>query len=238
VRSGYTNSAVAAGTYQIQAPGLPFLNFPDGFASANGLVQTAGMASISGSTLKLTDTMHAGEISSAWYAIPVNIQSFTTEFTLQFTSARANGTAFVIQNIPPSSSDTSIVAVSGGPYSLGEAGDGLGYQPISTSVAVKFDVYNGNTTGLYTDGVQPLTPQTRTTGIALSSGHPIRCTLTYGGGTLVLSMKDMTTLKTFSTSWSVNIPFTVSSNTAYVGFTASTGGQTANQSVTSWVYQN
>jgi hypothetical protein len=182
--------------------------------------------------------MHPGEISSAWYANPVNVQSFTTEFTLQFTSARANGTAFVIQNILPSSADTSVVAVSGGPYSLGRAGDGLGYQPISASVAVKFDVYNGNTTGLYTDGAQPLSPQTRIIGIALSSGHPIRCTLTYSDGTLALSMKDMTSLKTFSTSWSVNIPSTVGSNAAYVGFTASTGGQTANQSVISWMYQN
>lgn len=40
----------------------------------------------------------------------------------------------------------------------------------------------------------------------------------------------------FTTSWPINIPPTVGGNTALVGFTDGTGGQTAIQEIVNWTY--
>jgi hypothetical protein len=244
VASGYTSSEPAQGNYQIQAAGSPIINFPHGFTGASGLVLTAGTATINGSNLQLTDKSNSIEIASGFYAAPVNVQSFTTQFTLQFSGgADQNTLLFVIQNQTPASADTTgLPAVSGGPYAFGfedyeiSKPDG-GYAGISTSVGVKFDVWNG-TTGMYTNGETPYEPQTTINNVDLSSGDPIACTLSYDGSTLTLSMKDMTTSKTFSTSWSVDIPSAVGADTAYVGFTASLYTGPSQQDVTAWTFAN
>jgi hypothetical protein len=41
---------------------------------------------------------------------------------------------------------------------------------------------------------------------------------------------------TFTTSFPINIPATVGGNTAFVGFTGGTGGQTATQEILNWKY--
>ena len=53
---------------------------------------------------------------------------------------------------------------------------------------------------------------------------------------LSMTITDPLTLATFSKSWAINIPATVFGNTAWVGFTGSTGANTASQKVTSWTY--
>ena len=60
--------------------------------------------------------------------------------------------------------------------------------------------------------------------------------LTYDGTTLVVSITDTVSNATFSTSKALNIPATVGANTAYVGFTAGTGGSTALQNILNWTY--
>jgi hypothetical protein len=244
VESGYTNSEPVRSNYQIQAAGSPIINFPNGFANANGLLLTAGTAKISGSALQLTDQSNSIEIASGFYAAPVNVQSFTTQFTLQFSgNVDQNTMLFVIQNQPPASADTSgLRSVSGGPYAFGFENYGInspdgGYGGLASSVGVKFDMWNG-TTGMYTNGETPYEPQTTVSGVNLNSGDPIACTLTYNGSTLTLSMKDTVTGGTFSTNWNVNIPSEVGADTAYVGFTASLYTGPSGQSVTSWTYGN
>jgi Chitobiase/beta-hexosaminidase C-terminal domain/Legume lectin domain/Putative Ig domain len=236
VQSGYSDSLPAQGNYQIQTSGSPTINFPSGFASAHGLVQAAGVASTNGNNLQLTDGANQGEIGSAFYAAPVAVNSFTTSFTLQFNGADYhNGLMFVLQNQMPSSGDVGSKFVSGGPYTFGQGFQGYGYQGIGSSVAVKFDEWNG-ATGLYTDGAAPSSPQTAISGLALNSGHPIACTLTYNGTTLSLSMQDTVTHGTFSTQWTVNIPSVVGAGTAYAGFTADTYDSYTVQDVTAWTY--
>ena len=78
--------------------------------------------------------------SSAFYITPVNVQSFTTNFSFQMTSAAADGMTFLIQN--------------GAATTLGQGGGSLGYGGITKSVAVKFDIYNNagegtDSTGMY-----------------------------------------------------------------------------------------
>src|SRR5205814_1098699 len=140
------------------------INLGSGFTQ--GSMAMNGSAILSGTKLQITDGNPAGyEAGSAWYSVPANIQSFTTDFSFQITpgtTPTADGMAFVIQGNTTSA--------------LGPEGGGLGYGPdyptnpsasahvpIAKSVAVKFDVYDNagegmDSTGIYTNGVSPTTP--------------------------------------------------------------------------------
>ena len=254
VQSGYTDSNVGVANYQIAPAGSPLINFPSGFAGASNLVTTNGTAKINGSSLQLTD---AGtlESASAWYVVPVNVQSFTTNFTLADTNAWPNGMTFTIQNMPPTSSDTSVQYVSGGPNALGNSQTGFGYSGstngvggqiagLASSVAIKFDKYtgSGNSTGLYTNGADlgQNSVDMSSSGMSLKSGNPVNVTLAYNGSTLSMTARDTKSGSTYTKSWSIDIPGTVGASTAYVGFTASTGWNQASAgqagAITAWTY--
>ena len=246
VETGFTDSAVAAMNYQIAPAGTSLINFPSGFTSASGLITAVGSAQFNGSAIQLTDATNYGEASAAWYAVPVNVQSFTTNFAVQLlhpTSQQiANGLTFTIQNQDPASTDSGSLLVSGGPNTIGNNAGGLGYAGILSSVAVIFDLYDGSgdLTGLYTNGANPVGSSIDMTssGLSLNSGHPLNVSLSYNGTTLAITIKDTVTNASFSNSWAIDVPATVGGNTAYVGFTASTGGVNALQNVLSWTYGN
>ncbi|HXY14238.1 MAG TPA: chitobiase/beta-hexosaminidase C-terminal domain-containing protein [Terriglobales bacterium] len=234
VASGYNNSAVASGTYTINTTGNPYVSYSSGFTSTGLAIN--GSAKLNGTRLRLTDG-GGTEAGSGFYTTPLNVQSFSTDFSFQLTNPNADGMAFVIQNV--------------GTTALGPSGGGLGYGPdtpggtpgIASSVAVKFDLYSNagegtNSTGLYTDGASPTTPATTLGGnVNLHSGDVFNVHITYNGTTLTMTLTDATTpADTFTTSWAVNIPSTVGANTAYVGFTAGTGGETATQDILTWTF--
>ena len=159
----------------------------------------------------------------------MNVQSFTTNFSFQMANAAADGMTFVIQN--------------GAATTLGQGGGNLAYGGIAKSVAVKFDIYNNagegtDSTGMYANGATPMLPAVDMTssGVNLLSGDVMNVQLSYNGTTLTLTITDATTSKNFTTSWAVNIPTTVGSTTALVGFTGGTGGTTAIQDVLNWTY--
>jgi hypothetical protein len=241
VQNGYTDSPVAVGNYQIAASGTPMINFPSGFSGASNLIALTGNAAFSGSSINLTNTSGYNEAAAAWYEAPVNIQYFSSNFTLQFTNVLTNsatGITFCIQN--PAAA-TSRGANSGGPYALsnplgefGYGGSDLG-GGITQSIALAFDLASvQNSVGLYTNGSRPAGSQI-VTGLNFLSGDPFVVALAYNGTTLSMTMTDTVTHATFSHSWPINIPSTVGGNNAYVGFTAATGSG-ANQLVTSWTY--
>ena len=237
VAPGYTQSALATAAYVIQSSGTSTINFAAGFPSATGLQLNGSAAVNSSKFLELTNGGTA-QASSAFWTTPVNIQAFTTNFTFQLSSAAADGFTFTIQNA--------------GKTALGGSGGGLGYGPdpgatgtasIAKSVAIKFDLYNNSgegtdSTGIYTNGATPTVPAVDLTssGIVLSSGDTISAQLVYNGTTLTLNLTDTVTNDTFSYAFTVNIPSTVGANTAYVGFTAGTGGETAIQNIKNWTF--
>jgi hypothetical protein len=187
-----------------------------------------GSAKVNGSSLQLTDGGQ-GETASAWYATPVNVQAFTQNFSFQLTNPQADGITFTIQNA--------------GLTALGGSGGWLGYAPIPSSVAVKFDLYNNDgegmdSTGLYVNGAKPYLPAVDMTasGVNLHSGDVFNVHMSYDGTTLTMQITDASTLRSFVTSWPINIPATVGGPTAYVGFTGGTGGKTAVQNILSWSY--
>jgi hypothetical protein len=253
IETGYTDSYVAMGNYQIAASGTPLINFPGGFADASNLVKLTGYPYFKASSIQLTDSANLFEVGAAWYAVPVNIQAFSTSLKLKFTKSNSNGyyglgMTFTIQNQPAATSTSLYGFVSGGPTALGN-GDralGYGYTPPGTltgttggllsSVAVKFDLSN-NSTGLFTDGALPTTPDVVMTGVTLTGGHPLNVTLDYNGTTLSMTIRDSVTSASFSHSWPINIPSAVGGSTAYIGFTASSGYFVANQDIQSWTYR-
>ena len=116
-----------------------------------------------------------------------------------------------------------------------------GFEP--QSVAVKFDLYSNqgegtNSTGLYTNGASPTIPATTLGGgVNLHSGDVLNVQMTYNGTTLTMTITDASVpADTYTTSWPVNIPSLAGGNTAYVGFTAGTGGLSATQQVLNWTY--
>src|SRR5579871_743509 len=245
VETGYTDSLVAVANYDIGPAGTPLINFASGFTNAGNLMTVNGSARLNGSAIQLTDT-NTLEAGSAWYDVPVNVQSFTTNFTLQLLHPNSNGMTFTIHNQPPASSDGSIRYVSGGPNAIGNNQSGLGYSGstggvggqnagLLNSVAVKFDLWNGsgNTTGLYTNGSDLTTGSIDMTGsgVNLHSGNPLAVAIGYDGTTLKMTITDTKTNASFSKSWAINIPAIVGASTAYVGFIGATGGLTALQDV-------
>jgi Legume lectin domain/Chitobiase/beta-hexosaminidase C-terminal domain/Fn3 associated len=230
--SNFTPSATAISVITIQSAGAPTINFASGFTSTG--LQFNGRTTLNGNRLQLTDGGQA-EASSAWFTTPVNVQTFTNDFTFQFINASSDGMTFTIQNA--------------GITALGPSGGALGYGAplptsptgIPTSVAVKFDLFQNvhegnNSTGLYTNGASPTSPSvTLGNGVNLHSGDVLQVHMTYDGTTLTMTITDTVTNATFTTSWPINIPATVGANTALVGFTAGTGLQTVTQ-VINWTY--
>lgn len=85
------------------------ISYNSGFTA--GELATVGSAKVNGTALQLTD-LGGFEAASAFYATPVNVQSFTSNFTFRLSNANADGFAFVLQNAGPRPS-VAMVAVSG-----------------------------------------------------------------------------------------------------------------------------
>jgi Legume lectin domain/Chitobiase/beta-hexosaminidase C-terminal domain len=213
----------------VAAP-APAPSYSSGF-SAGGLTVNGG-AALNGTRLRLTDGGQF-EARSAFFSTPVNVAQFNTSFQFQLTNASADGFTFTIQDAGP----TAIA-----PASPPNGGD-LGYKGIPTSLAVKFDLFSNvgegpDSTGLYTNGASPTLPAINLTptGVNLHSGDIFNAALTYNGTTLTVVITDTVTGASATQTYTVNIPSIVGGSTAYVGFTAGSGGATAIQDILSWTY--
>jgi hypothetical protein len=230
--TGFANSAVATSVITIQSGGggggATAINLGSGF-SASGM-QFNGSAVLSGTAVQLTNTT-GSQAGSAYWATPVNVQTFINDFNFQLTTPNADGFTFVLQNA--------------GVTAVGPDGGGLGYSGIGKSVAVKFDLFSNagegnNSTGLYTGGASPTVPATTLGGgVNLHSGDTFHVHMVYDGTNLTMTITDTTVpADTFTIAFPVNIPAMVGGNTAYAGFTGGTGGLTAVQDILTWTYAN
>jgi hypothetical protein len=211
-----------------------------GFLSHSDLTNN-GSATYVGTQAQLTSGAQ-NQAGSIFTNTTFDITQFTTMFTFvqtAVTSPSGGGLTFTIQNVSPTA--------------VGTNQDGLGYAGINNSVAIKFDLFDNanqvpySATGIFTDGRDPTDRQPGLpsqfpdmsvnlagTGIDLHSGDTFRVTLTYNGSSLGETIFDLNTGISFSTAYSVNIPSIVGSNTAFVGFTGSSGGFTAMQNIQTW----
>jgi hypothetical protein len=227
--TGLSDSGIVSGVYSINLNGTTPINFGLGFSNP-GCMQFNGSTKLDDSRLQLTDG-GMNEAGSAFCSTQVDVRGFTTDFTFQLSDADADGIAFVIQNAPA------------GVSALGALGGGLGWQGITNSVAIKFDLYNNNgegddSTGIYTAGQAPTTPSIDLTssGIDLHSGDTMAVHMAYDGTNLTMTITDSVANATFNQSWPINIPAVVGGTLAYAGFTGGTGGLTASQKIESWTF--
>ena len=207
------------------------INYSGGFTGTTALY-LVNAAVVSGSKLQMTTAAAGWANNAAWYNTKVPVNSFTCMFTFQCTSATADGFTFAIQN--------------SGTAAVGSSGGGLGYQGIGTSVGIKFDIYNNSgegvsSTGLYLNGANPANVSScdmSGAGVLLKSGHVMRCDLSYDGRILTETVTDTSTNAFFTTTYSVSIPATVGSSTAYAGFTGATGGANVATNINTWTYSS
>jgi preprotein translocase subunit Sec61beta len=221
------NSVVSSAAYVIRLVGTS-IDFGMGFSSTTGLTLNGSAVANNDTRLQLTNG-GLNQAGSVFWNTLIGVNSFSTKFEFQISSAQANGFTFCIQNVAPTA--------------LGGNSAGLGYQGITRSVAIKFNFYDfqgegGDSTGVYTNGDAPLLPSTdiSPSGIVLNSGDSIQAQVTYDGTTLTLDLLDLVTNKTFTMSKAINIPQIVGGQAAYVGFTGGTGGLTASQKILTWTY--
>ena len=203
------------------------IDLSQGFTA--GSVQSNGSATQVGSAMQLT-TGQPNQTGSFFYPQQVDIRGFVTDFDFQLTNAQADGFTFTIQTASP--------------QALGGTGGSLGYAGIPNSVAIKFDLFNNagegsDSTGMFTNGAMPTVPATdlTSTGIDLHSGHVLHARIIYGDyNDLKVILSDATTGKTAEQDYTINLSNALGGNTAFVGFTGSTGGLTATQQILNWTY--
>ena len=210
---GYTGTAAVY--YTPAASLVP--NYYAGFPTTAGLTLNGG-ANISGNALQLTDTSSISEIHSVYYSTKLSTSNFVTDFGFQVVNPINDGFTFVIQN-------KAVTALSTG------GGGQLGYQSITPSVALKFqllDTNDVNNVGVFTDGASPTTigDPLGVAGLSLLAGDIFHAHLVYNASTLTLSLTDTSRANdpTVTDTFAVNIASVVGSSTAWFGFTASSGG--------------
>lgn len=214
--SGYSN--VASATTSFQLPNLTFPTWNTTDLTFNG------SSNINNGTAQLTPAT-GNQVGAVWSRNQVDVRKFTTTFTFQFLSSDADGMTFAVQRV----SNTV----------LGGGGGSLGYAGIGQSAAIKFDLYpNLSTTGLYTNGTAPGEDASAIdTGLNFHAGHTYTATLTYDGSGLVETVVDNNGGGTFTHTYSgANLVSTIGGGTAWVGFTAATGGAVADIRVLSWSF--
>jgi hypothetical protein len=218
---------ILAWTYLPGAPIAP--NYPVGFDSLGVTMNGSAMV---GSALQLTSG-GTYQTHSAYFSQPVGIDAFTTSFDFQMAQAEADGFTFVMQT--------------NGITPVGDigVGGGLGYEGIPNSAAIKFDIHNnageGNdSTGFYTNGAAPTVPAINLTpsGMVLSNGDSFHVVITYSGTTLTWTISDNNKplLAPVTNSVTANLATILDGNTAYVGFTAASGGEGAVQNILDWTF--
>ncbi len=196
-------------------PQLP--NFQEGFQTKSGLQFNGDPLVLTGYRMRLTDTPKQHD--SVYYSAPVPVDAFNTQFAFTNQPGQDGGFAFVLQNT--------------GANAIGQGGSGLGAAGIGKSVILPF---TPSGTGEFSNGAQPTHLTAFANGLDLNSGDTFIANLSYDGTTLVVKVTDEKTGASAQQHYTLDIPGTVGSKTAYVGFTSAANSNGGTQEILSWVY--
>jgi len=243
--SGSVTSRVARLSVQ-PAPSAPTnvaLRFPD-FSSRNGLAfhgATTLTNSTDGNVLRLVPAQ-TFRVGSAFTSNKVSVTTFSSFFTFRYTAAGgfrggADGIVFV---------------ATGGAQLFGKNGGGMGYQSLTNSVGVEFDIFDnggpvnndGNASHVAIDvggnfdaaldeiNSSPVSPD-------MKNGDRLFAWIDYNGAVLEARV-NRTGLRpvTPTVSRTVNLTNEIGGPVALVGFTAATGSGYANHDVLSWQFNS
>jgi hypothetical protein len=230
---GPANSAIATliGVAFTSPPPVVSLNTNGTGWTLNGNVTNAAIAT---NVLTLTDGSN-GEIESAFFNTPQFISSFVALFTYQEANGSAplaDGTTFCIQNSPA------------GATALGGGGGELAYYGITPSAAFEMNIYNGSPGGIGfqfgANGSTPASPAPTptympTTPLNLASDHPINVRIVVNNGLANVLLVDATTGDSYTASHDFgSLVANFGGGSAYVGFTAATGGLNSIQTISNF----
>lgn len=216
------------------------LHFP-GFSDSSMLTfdGTAAVTNtVDGHVLRLVPaaTFQAG---SAFSGTPINAASFSTFFTFRFlapggVNGGADGFVFVVQSIGPRP---------------GIAGGGMGYQGITNSVGVEFDIFHNGPTyndpsashvGINVGGTFSSAPGETNTATLLpdmKAGGRWFAWIDYQGSVLEVRVNQTGLRPELPlVTRTVDIPAEIKGLEAYVGFTGATGGGYADHDILAWQY--
>jgi hypothetical protein len=183
---------------------------------------------------KVFNTSPNGSASGIWES-GGNL-GFDSQGNLYFSTGNGFGTGFNFN--------------SGGPTALGAGGGALGYGNsvppappvlgIGNSVSVRLR-NSPTSTGLGTNGSfgTDVTMPGFDLNASAQAGNTFTVTLSYDATTKVLTetvVNNDVSSQTFSTTYNIDIPATVGGSTAYVGFTGSTSGSNAEQTINTWMF--
>ena len=248
----FTNTGLAAGTYAYRIRAFnsnptatslsnvqgatvgPVIDQNGGFVNTSGLTAN-GSAQFAESTARLTNAND--QTGSVFTNNRLAIGRWSTSFTVRLHEGTqpdyADGLTFVIQ--------------ADSPTQLGLGTGGMGYQDIAHSIAIKLDPFQNpgdpsdSSTGLFVNGAGPFggVDTTADNGPLINSQATKLISLTYDGTTLVETITNtLDPSQVFTTSYRIDIPGTIGSDTAYIGFTAATGDSSfwELQDVTGWTF--
>jgi len=221
---GITIVAVGLGAPAVRGGGIN--GFDSGFGWT-GVNNGTGGPTFAASTLTLTDG-NGSEARSAFYDTAQSIGQFSAEFTYTpsqpGTFGLADGATFTLQTQ--------------GLAALGSDGSGLGVSGITPSAEVEFNIFNGHTIGTNFATNGATTSYISTGAVNVASGDPIQVLLSYNGSVLSETLTDLSTLATFSTSYTTDLASVLGSGTAFVGFTGGTGRASSVQVIGGFSFQN
>jgi hypothetical protein len=167
-------------------------------------------------------TTAANQQRAVWFNTPMQINAFKASFQYQAVPisglSPADGLALVLQNSPA------------GTGALGGGGGGLGYGGLTASVALSLNIYGtpgvAFNTGGNTGGYTPTAP------VNIAGGDLIQVDVNYDGNTISVTLSNTVDATTFATNIAAgDITSAIGGNLAYVGITAATGGEAAEQQI-------
>ena len=218
------------------------LNGFSGFQLNAGSTNPTGVPSISSDSNTLTLTTAAANEASSAFSNPADVYTnFTSTFTYQEsggTSTPGDGFTFTLQND------------SRGDAAVGGSGTDLGYSnaanpsatAVSPSVAIEFNMSGVSAISATANGATTVSTSTSNTGsVNLGSGDPINVSINYNSNEVTATLTDTKTNATYTTTFNqtnpaINIAGILGGNTAFVGFTGSTGSDDAVQTISNFTF--
>lgn len=216
------------------------------FSSVSGLTlngAAAGLNTNSDNVLRLTNGLSQSASAFSTSAVALDSDaSFSTAFSFRIPNPMgifdgdgqgADGLTFTLQTV----SNTA-----------GGSGGGIGYNGLSNSVAVEFDTWNnggwddndGNHVGIDLNGDIDSVAQAAV-GTRMNNGQPWYAWIDYNGLADLLEVRlAETSARPGSSflSYTVDLPTTLGSTLAYVGFTSGTGAAGGNHEILDWQFES
>jgi hypothetical protein len=240
--------AASASALHAQELGAHEFEYPD-FAYAlglelNGDAKTAVVdddSSNEASVLRIVPAKE-GQAGTFFYHQLVPVTAFNTQFSFRFSEvggihdgveSGGDGFVFAIQPVDPS-------------FGGNGGGGALAFSDVSPSVGVEFDTFSNlqfadistNHLGVNTSGSMTSQKQLDVAD-RFDNGKKWYVWIDYDGTTLEVRANQTGQRPAEPMlSYAIDIPATVGADTAYVGFTAATGGAHANHDILSWRYED